>query len=106
MFIDRGKRKAPARITAATSNATPIPITPGPTAGSSRGIGPALPGQQRRKDPGHEEDERVQQGEGAEPLGGAGADRRETQRASAGGRIACLGVHEGDLMVYPGHHLR
>ncbi len=72
-----------------------------------RKSGSLLREQQCRKDPGHEEDERVEQGESAKAAGGLLEQvERETQRASAGGRIACRGVHEGDLMVYRGHHLR
>ena len=105
---DGRQRKRALRITAATTNATAIPITPGPhwrklprNWARSSGISSA------GKDPGHEEDERVQQGESAEAAGGLLEQvDRKTQRASAGGRIACRGVHKGDLMVYRGHHLR
>ncbi len=68
--------------------------------------GPLLREHQRRNDSGHEEEEGVEQGESAKAAGGLLEQiERETQRASAGGRIACR-VHEGDLMVYRGHHLR
>ena len=70
-------------------------------------VGSLFRDQQCGKDPGHEEDERVEQSESAKAAGGLLEQvERKAQRASAGGRIACRGVHEGDLMVYRGHHLR
>ena len=76
--LPRGGGDAPRfRITAATSSATTIPITPGPTALCFSLVepGPIARDDQRRQDSGHEEDERVQQGYQTRELSGRLAEQ-------------------------------
>ena len=57
--------------------------------------------QQRRKDSGHEEDERVQQGEDAEAFGRLAEQiDRESRRDPSSGRVTRVGGHESDVLVH------
>ena len=101
MFITAGSGYG-AAITAATSNATAIAMTLGPhwtklPRSCARSAGTTSIG----KDGGHEEDERVQQGENAQPRGGL-ADQvgRERGREPASRRVARIGAQESHVLVH------
>src|SRR5207247_5312559 len=65
--------------------------------------GPIGREQQRGKDSGHEEDERVQQGQDAEASGRLAEQiDRESRRDRASGGITRVRVHEGDVLVHAG----
>src|SRR6266699_3161828 len=65
--------------------------------------GPIAREQQRRKDSGHEEDKRVQQGEDAEASGRLAEQiERESRRDRSSGRVTRVRVHEGDVLVHAG----
>src|SRR5207249_7273536 len=65
--------------------------------------GPIGREQQRGKDSGHEEDERVQQGQDAEASGRLAEQiDRESRRDPASGGITRVRVHEGDVLVHAG----
>src|SRR6185437_6944342 len=68
---------------------------------ASEKSGPIARDQQRRKDPGHEEDERVQQGQDAEASGRLAEQiEREPRRDRASGRVTRVRVHESDVLVH------
>src|SRR6266699_4049019 len=63
--------------------------------------GPIAREQQRRKDSGHEEDKRVQQGEDAEASGRLAEQiERESRRDRSSGRVTRVRVHESDVLVH------
>src|SRR5207247_9752254 len=73
---------------------TPLPEAPEES-------GPIGREQQRGKDSGHEEDERVQQGQDAEASGRLAEQiDRESRRDRASGGITRVRVHEGDVLVH------
>src|SRR5881409_2443814 len=63
--------------------------------------GPIAREQQRRKDSGHEEDKRVQQGEDAEASGRLAEQiDRESRRDPSSGRVTRVRVHESEVLVH------
>ena len=65
--------------------------------------GPVAGEQQRREDAGHEEGERVQQGEDAKALGGLAQQiGGETRRDVRGRRAPAVGAHQSDVLLHAG----